>query len=159
SHHEQDRNSADNELLLHGPAYGLECLVDERRAVVERDDPDPLIFEPGLKRSDLLFDPLCDLEWILAVAHQHHATDGLTAVLLEHASAEAGTFLHGAELLDIDRRAIALGDDGVLEVAQVLDPADRPDQELGIPLVDDASSHGGVGACHGGVDFAQAQSV
>ena len=62
-------------------------LVDQRGAVVERDDPHAL-GQPGLEGRDLLLDPARDLQRVLAVAHQHHAADDLLAVLLQDAAAE-----------------------------------------------------------------------
>ena len=62
--------------------------LDQRRAVVERDDPHARR-QAGLQLADLGLDPARDLERVLAVGHQDHAAGDLVAVLLEDAPAEA----------------------------------------------------------------------
>jgi hypothetical protein len=97
---------------------------------------------------------------VLAVSHQDDPADNLFAVLLEHAPAKGGPKLDRAEHANGDRCAgTALGDDRLADVIEILDPADRADQILGIPLVNHPPTGGRVRTGDGRVDFTQADAV
>src|SRR5262249_28997471 len=100
-----------------------------------------------------------DGQWVLAVAHQHGRADHLVAALDEDAAAELRAQLHPGHVFDVDGRAAALGDDGVLDVPGVLDPTDAADQVLGVVLLHDAAADGRVAARDGLVQLAERQVV
>ena len=62
--------------------------LDQRRAVVERDDAHAAR-QAGLQLADLGLDAARDLERVFTVGHQDHAAGDLVAVFLEDASAKA----------------------------------------------------------------------
>ena len=64
-----------------------------------------------------------------------------------------------AIVLDVDRRAVDLLDDGVLDVALVLDPADAADDVLGVVLLDDAAAGRHVALADRGVQLAERDAV
>ena len=115
--------------------------------------------QAGLQLLDLLLDALGDGQRILAVAHQHDAAVDFVAVLLEDAAAELRAELHRGDVLDVDRRAVDLLDDRVLDVLLVLDPADAADDVLGIVLLDDAAAGRHVALADGRVELAQRDAV
>ena len=84
---------------------GADRALDQRRAVVERDDPNAAR-QAGLKLADLGLDAARDLERVFAVGHQDHAAGDLVAVLLEDAAAEAGAERDVGDLGEPDRAAI-----------------------------------------------------
>ena len=112
-----------------------------------------------LQLLDLLLDALGDGQRILAVPHQHDAAGHFVAVLLEDAAAELRAELHGGDVLDVDRRAVDLLDDGVFDVVLVLDPADAADDVLGVVLLDDAAAGRHVALGDGGVQLAERDAV
>src|SRR5262249_36011737 len=115
--------------------------------------------EARLQFPDLLLDPLGDGERILTVAHEDHAARDLVAVLLEDAAAELGPQLYRGDVLDEDGGAVDLLDDGVLDVALVLDPADPAYEVLGVVLLHDPSARGQVAARDGRVEVAERDAV
>src|SRR5271166_1111314 len=157
-HHDQNGDRADDQLLADGTAHGLDGPVDQWSPIVEGHDPDAL-GQARLKGSDFLLDLLSDRERVPAEAHHHHSPDDLLAVLLQDAAAKRRTDLHSAEGFHVDRSAVPLGDYRAADVVEALDPADRTDQVLGVPLVDDPAADGRIRPGDGGVDLTQADAV
>ena len=99
---EQDDEARDDRLLGQSLLERVDRLVDDGRAVVEGDDPDlrdaavgqRLAGQAGRELGDLLLDPLDHRARVLAVAHEHHAADGLDAGLVQRAAAEVRAELH-----------------------------------------------------------------
>src|SRR5271157_1968612 len=158
THHDQDGDRADDQLLADGTAHGLDGPVDQRSPIVEGHDPDTL-GQARLQGCDLLLDLLSDCQRVPAVTHHHHSPDDLLAVLLQDATAKRRTDLDSAQVLHVDRSAVPLGDDNIADVVEALDPADRADQVLGVPLVDDPAADSRIRPGHGGVDLTQADAV
>ena len=98
----------------------VDGLLDDGRAVVEGHDADlrdacrparVLAGSPASSCGDLVLDPAHHLPRVLAVAHEHHAADGLDAALVERAAPEVRPQLHRRDVPDPKRRAAFLPDD------------------------------------------------
>ena len=130
---------------------GADRPLDQRSAVVERDDPDAAR-QADLQLADLRLDPARDLERVLAVGHQDHAAGDLVAVLLQDAPAEAGPDRDrrrppraGSSLRPAAARPRSPGRGGARSESndsspgsgRRTQPADAPHHVLGVALVDD----------------------
>ena len=73
---------------------------------------------------------------VFARAHDHGAADDLAAVHVEHAAAKIAADFHPRDVLQIDRRAVALQQDDLFQVAGILDQPEAANDELHPVLLD-----------------------
>ncbi len=133
-HHQHAQRGRDHG-LDDGAGDGADRPLDQRRAVVERDDPNAAR-QAGLQLADLGLDPARDFERVLAVGHQDHAAGDLVAVFLQDAPAKAGAERDIRDLGEPDRAPAGQRHDDVFQVAH--DAARR--RTLSSPGVGDAPS-------------------
>ena len=91
-------------------------VLDQVAAVVSRHDAHAF-GQRGLDFLELLLDAVDDVERVFAVAHDDDAADDFAfAVQLRDAAPEVAAEMHGADVLDIDRRAVLDLEHDVLDV-------------------------------------------
>jgi hypothetical protein len=157
--HDQDRAEVEQEQDVHqGDHRGLleECplergggSVDQRRAVIERHDPDPG-WEPALQGRHLLLDPGDDVGGADAIAGDHHPAHRLLTTLDQRRNAERVAHPHRRHLPQVDRHAVLGADDRVLEIARRLDQPETADHRPGAAGLEDVSADVPV-AAHDGI--------
>ena len=125
--------------------------LDQRRAVVERHEPDAS-GQPGLKRLDLVLHPVDHVHCADAVAGHHHAAHGFLSALHQRGGPEGVADLHRRHLPDEDGDTVLGADDDVLDVMHVLDQTEPADHRPGPARLDDVAADVAV-ASHDGVDY------
>ena len=67
---------------------------------------------------------------VFAVTHQHHAAHGLDTAFVERTAPEIRAKRHAGDVFQLDRRALLLTDDNLLQILRRFDEADATDEEL-----------------------------
>jgi len=157
-HEEKDHDHRDQRLELQRlDERGLR-LLDELRPIVEGANHDPL-GQAGLQPSEHDLDALDHAQGVCSVAHRDDAADQLAAIVGQRAATERGPERDLSDVANADRHVLALDDDGVLEIAQLLDEADAADHVLDTGVFDDLRADIEVRAAHGVRKLSEADMV
>ena len=115
--HQKDdvRQRHEHDFFDQRPPQRAGCLLDQQRAVIERDNLDAL-GQAGLNLGDPRLDRVDHRLGVDARARDDHAADGFAAALDERRDAEGVADLHVGDLFDVDRRPVRGADDDLLDV-------------------------------------------
>ena len=84
-------------------------------------------------------------QWIKAVAHDHHAADGLGASFIESTTPQGGSLRDVRDITHADRHVVAHTDRNGLDVIDTFYKAQTPNDVLGAIHLNGASTHIEVG--------------
>src|SRR2546430_828158 len=140
----------DDRLLDQRPPERVDRAVDERRAVVKRDDLDARR-QARLERLNLFLHAVDHVHGADAVARHDDTPDRLFGALHEGRRTERITDLHGGDLPDEDRHAALGGDNHILQVARALDQPETAYHGPRPTGLDDVAANVAV-AAHDGID-------
>jgi hypothetical protein len=148
----------DNRFFDERPLERRDGPLDERRSVVERDDPDPRR-QASLQRGDLLLHAIDHVDGADPVTGDDHAANGLIRSLDQRRGSKGVADLHLGHLLDEDRHAAFGADDDVLHVADALDETEATHYRPAAARLDDVAADVPVAAHHGVDDGRQGNLV
>src|SRR5438128_4136848 len=147
--HDQDRAHVEQEddvderdddrLLDEGPPERVDRPLDERGAVVERDDLHPRR-EPGCQLRDPLLDPVDHVDRADAVTGDDDAPDGFVPALEQGADAEGVADLHVRHLTDEDWHTPLGAHHDLLDVLDALDQPEAADHRPGAARLDNVAA-------------------
>ena len=131
-HDEQHDDDRDQHLLNQREGQGVECLVDELRAVVERHDfhsCDRAVLhraapEPYGDFVDLLANALDDRKGVLAKADDHHPAHGFGASIVESTPPARRAKRNPSNVPNSNRSVLSGRDDHVLEIRTLTNEAE-----------------------------------
>src|SRR5205823_8178433 len=118
--------------------------LDQIAAIISRHDA-----HTGWQRRfdlvDFLFDPIDNVECVLAIAHHYDATHGLAfAVQIRDAAPDVTAEMHVGDVFQINWRAVVDFEDNVFDVLDFFDVAAAADEVLGCRDFEHASADIGV---------------
>ena len=122
--------------------------LDERGAVVERDDLHPRR-EPGCQLRDPLLDPVDHVDRADAVTGDDDAPDGFISALEQGADAEGVADLHVRHLTDEDWHTPLGAHHDLLDVLDALDQPEAADHGPGAACLDDVAADVAIAPHHG----------
>ena len=142
---DQDDDRDDDHLLDELVLHGLDGLVDQLGAVVDRDH-----LHAGrqaqLQLVDLRLDPFDHVQGVLTLAHHHDATDRVAhTVQVREAAPHLGTQAHGGHVAQPHRGAVLRPEGRLLQILGGLHVAPAPDHVLASAVLHEAPARLGVG--------------
>src|SRR5437868_6346764 len=108
--------------------------VNQARAIIGGDDVNA-VGQTGLKFLDALFDTFGDGQRVFAVSHQHDATSDFVAIFFIDAAAKLRAEMHAGDIANVDRSAVDLFEDRVLDVLLAAQPADATHDIFSVVLL------------------------
>jgi len=161
--HQNNDDDRHQNLLTNGVLERSERFRNQPGAVIERFDrylADSTIIEGllGEARRDLgnlFLYPFDHRQRVLAVARYHDTTHSLGSRLVQGTAAESRTIFDFGYLIEGDGHILALGDDGLAQVVEVLDETETANDVFDAIDLDRACADIKVAPAHGIEDLVQ----
>src|SRR5262249_16015800 len=123
-------------------------MANEITAVVEGDDVNTFR-QPRFQSLDLLLDRVNNVQCIRSVANYDHATDDLSASLVQHSPTKLRTEVNIGDVADVHRRTPASREHHVVEVIDGVDQTNSTHCLFCVVHLQNLSPDVGIATLHG----------